>query len=176
MDKIAKADQLMRDNEPQLAFQTYQEAWTEHSPDPDQQERVWLLLALANAAIRAGEFEEAFDALYVLPQHYSETGIVVGNPLFHLLVGLSLHGMNDNQDAQTDNFARALICGGPEIFNGEDPSHLENIQQILKPPAETGTWTGYVGCSRDQLNDSTGYIRELITKKIGSDPPYEYGD
>jgi hypothetical protein len=139
-------------------------------------ERVWLLLSIANAAVRAEEFDEALGALSALVEHFSDTGIVVGNPLFHLLVGLGYHGLGENPDGETDNFARALICGGPAIFDNEDPAHLEKIQRILKPPAETGQWEGYTGCSRDLLDDAPGYLRELLTDRLGQAPPYTYPD
>ncbi|MFN9295235.1 MAG: hypothetical protein ACK6EB_44740, partial [Planctomyces sp.] len=38
------------------------------------------------------------------------------------------------------------LCGGPEIFAGEDPGHLQRTMEVLLPPAETETWEGYVGC------------------------------
>ena len=60
--------------------------------------------------------------------------------------------------------------------NNEDPAHLEKIQRILKPPAETGQWEGYTGCSRDLLDDAPGYLRELLTDRLGQAPPYTYPD
>jgi tetratricopeptide (TPR) repeat protein len=171
---IEKADELMRANRAGEALEAYQAAWSHLRDDLNDTQRVWLLLSLANAAVRHDDYEEAFEALSALSQGYSETGLVVGNPLFHLLVGLSYHGLGENPEGQTDNFARALICGGPEIFAGEAPVHLEKIQQILEPPTESGTWTGYEGASRDLLNGATGYLRELLTEKIGTPPPYVY--
>lgn len=127
------ADNHMRALRPGEALLAYQNAWSQLPRDATASERVWLLMALANAAIRQGDFEEAYAALSALPRHYAETGIVVGNPLFHLLVGLALHGLNDSPDVETDNFARALICGGPDIFSGEDPAHLERNERIASP-------------------------------------------
>jgi hypothetical protein len=49
---------------------------------------------------------------------------------------------------------------------------LKRMKEILRPPSELGTWTGYQGCSRDSLNQATGYLRDLLTEKIGSPPPY----
>lgn len=169
---IDVADSLMRDNGPGDALRAYQSAWSESRRQLDVRQQVWLLLSLANAAVRAGEFEEAFAALSVLPERYAESGIVVGNPLFHLLVGLSLHGLGEDPEGETDNFARALICGGPEMFVGEAPEHLQRTREVLCPPAESGTWDGYRGCSRDSLNGATGYLRELLTAKLGESPPY----
>jgi hypothetical protein len=169
---IDVADNLMRESRPGDALKAYQAAWPKLQRQLDSKQQVWLLLSIANAAVRFGDFGEAFEVLAVLPEHYSKSKIVVGNPLFHLLVGLSFHGLNENPEGETDNFARALICGGPEIFVGEAPTHLQRTVEVLLPPAETETWDGYVGCSRDLLNDATGYLRELLTAKFGSAPPY----
>lgn len=169
---IEIADELMRKGHADKALIAYQEAWSQIAGELDVVQQVWLLISIANSAIRAGDFEEAFSALGALQEHYSRSSIVVGNPLFHLLVGLSYHGLKEEPDAETDNFARALICGGPEIFSHEDPKHLLRIKKILEPPPETGTWDGYSGCSRDLLNGATGYLRELLTERIGAPPPY----
>ncbi len=166
------AENHMRENRPGDALEAYRAAWPQVQQELDHPQRVWLLLSLANAAVRSGDFEEAFAALAVLPEHYAETRIVVGNPLFHLLVGLCFDGLQEQPDAATDNFARALICGGQEIFAGESPEHLQRMKEILRPPAETGTWDGYTGCSVDLLNGATGYLRELLTTKYGAPPPY----
>jgi hypothetical protein len=162
----------MRAGRPPKALEAYQDAWSQLAGKLDPVQQVWLLLSIANSAIRSGDFEEAFGALSVLPEHYANSNVVAGNPFFHLLVGLCLHGLNEDPDGETDNFARALICGGQEVFTHEDPQHLRRIKKILEPPAETGTWNGYTGCSRDLLNGATGYLRELITERLGSPPPY----
>ena len=173
---IDKADEHMRAQQPAEALKAYQDAWTQSREELDQSQQVWLLLSIANAAIRHRDFEEAFDALSALSEGYADTGIVVGNPLFHLLVGLTYHGLDENPDGETDNFARALICGGPEIFSGEHPAHRERIKEILRPPAELGTWDGYEGSSRDLLNGATGYLHHMLTERIGAPPPYIYND
>jgi len=169
---VVQADQHMREQRAGDALKVYQAAALQGHEYFSKSQQVWLLLSIANAAIRQGDLQEANDTLSNLLAEYRDTGIVLGNPLFHLLVGLSYHGVGENPDAATDNFARALICGGPEIFAGENPIHLERMQKILHPPAETGTWTGYKGCSRDLLNGATGYLRELLAKKIGTPQPY----
>ncbi|SFM71305.1 tetratricopeptide repeat protein [Marinobacter zhejiangensis] len=174
---IAEGDNSMFSGNPGDALNAYQQAWS-HSRElqPDRVKRVWLLLAIANAAIQHGDFDEAFDALAGLQQGFADTGVVAGNPLFHLFVGLTFNGLGENPQGETDNFARALICGGPEIFAGEDPIFLERMKEILRPPEELGTWDGYEGASRDLLNGATGYLSHKLTEKIGSPPPYRYED
>lgn len=174
---IAEGDKSMFSGNPGDALTSYRHAWSQ-SPErqPDRVTRVWLLLAIANAAIQHGDFGEAFDALAGLHQGFADTGVVVGNPLFHLLVGLTFNGLKENPEGETDNFARALICGGPEMFSGENPMFLERMKEILRPPEELGTWHGYEGTSRDLLNGATGYLSHRLTEKIGSPPPYRYAD
>lgn len=72
------------------------------------------MLDSADNHLRAGRhpealqaYQEALQALSALPEHYAESGIVVGNPLFHLLAGLSSRlaqrrneGGHDKQRAQ----------------------------------------------------------------------------
>ena len=171
---IQHADELMRSEKPAEALKIYQSAWEQSRTDLNKKQQVWLLLSIANAAIRKGDHTEALNALAALQERYADTGIVVGNPLFHLLAGFSLHGLNENPEGQTDNFARALICGGPEIFAGENPIHLVKMKKILKPPAELGTWTGYTGSSLHLLNGASGYLRDLLIEKLGQTPPYKY--
>ena len=57
-------------------------AWSKLSTELDQVQQVWLLLSIANAAVRLEEFEEAMDALSALLEYYAESKIIVGNPLF----------------------------------------------------------------------------------------------
>jgi hypothetical protein len=101
---------------------------------------------------------------------------MAGNPLFHLFAGLAYHGLGESADKIEDHLARALICGGPATFAGEDPQHLARMCSLLKPPSELGTWDGYEGCSRELLNGATGYLAELLTKRLGAPPPYHYED
>ncbi len=171
-DFIEVADDLMRSGDPRAAMSAYQRVWEDHAGELGSHEHVWLLLSIGNAAVRAGDFDEAFGALSALPEYYGESGIVVGNPLFHLLVGLTLHGFGDDPAGVEDNFARALICGGEAIFAGEDGAHLDAIERVLRPPADTGTWAGYEGAARGLLDGAPGYLRELITQKLGAAPPY----
>ena len=165
----------MRQGQPDVALEKYQEAWSLSRAEPmTAGDRVWVLISIANAAVRTGEFDEAFDALAGAHTLAKEAGNVVGNPMFHLLVGLAYAGLGESSEAMVDNFARALICGGPAMFAGEDPQRLEAMQRILNPPAELGSWEGYEGCSRDQMNGVTGYLRELLTVRLGSPPPWTY--
>jgi hypothetical protein len=169
---LHEGDALMWANQPREAQRAYQRAWPASS-GLDARERVWLLFCIANASIRAGDFDDAFAACAGAQKGFASTGIIAGNPLFHLLAGLAADAL-DEFELATDNLARALICGGPAIFVDEDPHHLARMKTLLRPPAEIGTWDGYEGCSRNLLNGASGFLAELLTKRLGKAPPYEY--
>ena len=173
---VNAADDCMRNQQYKKALETYQEAWPLTSEVYSKKECVWLLLSIATAAVKSEEYEEAYDCIYSLFESFADTEIVVGNPYFHLMAGLTFAGLGDEDDNRIDNLARTLICGGPEMFNGENPALLSEMKEILRPPEELGTWEGYEGCSRDTMNDCSGYLKEIITKKIGAEPPYIYED
>lgn len=167
-EHLQRGDDFMRAGKPDDAFAEYSATWPLARQSLDEKALVWVLFSIANAALRAGDFEEALSALAGAYNGLNEkTGIVLGNPLFHLLVGLARAGLEPESDGSRDDFARALIGGGPEMFSGEDPRHLSNLFQVMEPPAETGTWVGYQGATRDLLSGATGYLREMIEQRLG---------
>jgi hypothetical protein len=170
--EIARADDLMRAGDARGAQRAYMAAWPLSRGTLEPAARVWLLLSIANASLRAGDAPEAFDACAGAQNGFARsTGLVVGNPMFHLLAGLAAAGLGESAIAE-DNLARALICGGPAMFTDEEPHHLAELRRKLRPPVELGTWDGYEGCSRDKLNHATGYLAELLARRLGSPPPY----
>lgn len=168
--KLKNADECMFQEKPEDALPLYQHA-LKLSTSEDEESKVWILLSIANAAIRCGEMKESKDAL---GQAYAfvHTGIVVGNPLFHLLVGLTYEQLKENPSAKDENFARAIICGGAKIFKGEDEKHINRIKKVLDPP-EMGTWDDYEGCSLDTLNGAKGHLAKLIEDRMGKQLPFE---
>lgn len=155
---IREGDRLLREGAAREPQHAYQAAWP-HSKSLGPRGQVWLLVSIAHASLRAGDFDEAFNACAAAQQHFARSsGIVAGNPLFHLFAGLAAHGLNEARTAQ-DNLARALICGGPALFTAEAPEHLATLRELLSPPAELGTGDGYVGCSLDQLNSLVDFRR-----------------
>lgn len=169
---VEQAEAAFRAGDHAGALSAWRAAWPLSRGVLEPVPRVWLLLSLATAAVRAGDFDEAFEALAGLQKGFADTKVVVGNPWFHLLVGLTFAGLRDSPEQMTDNFARALICGGSELFTDEDPQFLAAMKRLLKPPAELGTWDGYRGCSRALLNGATGPLRDLLTHRLGAPPPY----
>ena len=170
-DTLRCADDCMTGNKPRDALMLYKQAW-DQSDVEDDEKKVWILLSTSNAAIRCNEvkaskvaLEKAFGLVH--------TGIVVGNPLFHLLLGLTYHLLDENPTAKEENFARAIICGGSKIFNGEEEHHVRQLRKVLEFPDETDTWETYEGCSLDTLNGATGYIATLIESRMGKPLPYD---
>ena len=189
------ADDAMRKGDFNTANNLYCAAWDLYGQDRknaseagkvrefDQQhppeEAFWLLMSGANAQFAAGDFEGCLDTGVTAFELFRELGFVVGNPLFHLRVGqasFELEGPDDldEQGTAIDNLARALICGGVEIFRNEDPKYLEAILEILEPPDGYESWheAENAGCSVSSLNGASGFLAEVCSEKYGSPPPY----
>lgn len=169
--KLKSADEYMSTNKPGDALLLYEQAWDQCDVEDDER-KVWILLSTSNAAIRCNKVKaskEALEKAFALVH----TGIVVGNPLFHLLLGLTYHLLDENPTAKEENFARAIICGGAKIFNGEEEHHVRQLRKVLEFPEATDTWETYEGCSLDTLNGATGYIATLIESRMGKPLPYD---
>ncbi len=82
----------------------------------------WLLLSGANAQFCSEDFEGCLDTCVIAFDLFKDLGYVVGNPFFHLRLGqasfeLDPPGERDPAEMTIDNLARALICGGIEIYS-----------------------------------------------------------
>jgi hypothetical protein len=170
-NKLRCADECMVTNKPGDALKLYKEAWEQAEAQEDE-DKVWILLSTSNAAIRCNQVNESKQALEKAFA-FVGTGIVLGNPLFHLLLGLTYHLLDENPTAKEENFARAIICGGSKIFNGEEEHHVKQLKKTLEFPNVTDTWETYEGCSLDTLNGATGYIARLIESRMGKPLPYD---
>jgi hypothetical protein len=139
----------------------------------------WLLLSGANAQFSLGDFEGCLDTCVTAFDLFRDLGYVVGNPLFHLRLGqasfeLDPPGDRNPAEMTIDNLARALICGGIEIYSHEDEKYLESVIQVLLPPKGFSSWheaTGE-GCSVEKLNGASGFLADFIATKYGTPPPY----
>ncbi len=144
---------------------------TTHTPEAAS----WLLLSGADAQFRRGDFEGCFDTCVTAFNLFKDLGLVVGNPFFHLRLGQAAFELEPPEDRDPrgtaiDNLARALICGGIEIFRNEDAKYLEPILQVLQPPQGFASWQDAVGegCSTDKLDGATGYLAGFIAAKYPS--------
>jgi hypothetical protein len=182
------ADQLMRDGKYVEAENVYWQAWEAYADSRiaanasgavetfddcyPPSEAFWMLVSGANAQFFIGDFEGCIDTLATAFNLFKDIGLVIGNPFFHLRLGqaslkIDPSSISDNSSAATDNLARALICGGTEIFKGEDPSFLTEITAILRPPAGYSSWdeVSDYGCSVDKLSEARGFLRDVIAEK-----------
>ncbi|MFN7733087.1 MAG: hypothetical protein ACK5OB_14405 [Pirellula sp.] len=139
----------------------------------------WLLLSGANAQFCTGDFEGCVDTAVTAFNLFKDLGYVVGNPFFHLRLGqasfeLDPPGGRDPAEMTLDNLARALICGGIEIYSHEDTKYLEAVLQVLLPPKGFSSWheAAGEGCSVEKLNGVSGFLKDLIATKYGTPPPY----
>lgn len=110
-----------------------------------------------------GDPNGCIDTLVTAYNLFKDLGLAVGNPFFHLRLGqASLQveptSIDDHASQAVDNLARALVCGGIEIFAGEEPAYLAHMTHIMRIPAGHSSWAdarGY-GCSVDKLAGATG--------------------
>jgi tetratricopeptide (TPR) repeat protein len=158
-DCLADAEAAMFDERFEDAAPLYQRALAlnpkDHNADP-----FWLRMSLAESWFRREAWPKAMDAYGRALAKNREAA--VGNPLFHLRVGQCLFELaSPDARLQTgpstamDNLARALICGGIEMFDDEPPQYLDAIAQILRPPADAPSWQATRGrgaASRDKLD------------------------
>lgn len=189
------ADQCMRSRDYAKANDNYHAAWEDYAEQRKKastagtvksfddrhtpRDAFWLLLSGANAQFYLGDFEGCYDTAVTAFNLFKGLGYVVGNPFFHLRLGQASFEVEspENRDEQgmtIDNLARALICGGIEIFANEDVKYIDRILPVLLPPDGFASWheaTGQ-GCSVDKLNGATGFLAETFATKYGAPPPY----
>ncbi len=100
-------------------------------PQPREQWNAagWLLVALGENAIRAGNFQGAegplTDAMWCPG--------TIGNPWLHLRCGQMRFELGQ-MDRAADELARAYVGGGREVFEGQDAKYFALVEQVLQPP------------------------------------------
>ena len=122
-------------------------------------ERVFFNLALANAALRAGEPAEAFGVCVDTVHDLVGTGLVVGNPLFHLLTGLAAHGAGEPAGTVRDDLARAAWRRAGDV-RGRRPGPPAQPAGRGAAPAALGRWEARAGtCWRCSPRGSAPRLR-----------------
>jgi tetratricopeptide (TPR) repeat protein len=149
-----------------------------HDVDP-----FWLLMSIGESCFRRGAWEQAMDAYHRAFSEHEEAAL--GNPLFHLRVGQCQ--LELQAGGAMDNLARALIGGGIELFDDEEPEYLAAIVEVLRPPADATTWEatrGQGGATRDKLDgaieqeflwdmlESRGVVKTPDRRGLFSNPKY----
>ena len=87
----------------------------------------WLLVALGENAIRAGNFEAAEGPLtdaMLCPG-------TIGNPWVHLRLGQVRFELGQ-KDRAGDELARAYMGGGREVFEGQDVKYFALVEKVLR--------------------------------------------
>lgn len=91
----------------------------------------WLLTALGDTLFFKGDYENAKQAL----QDAMHCPGAIGNPFIHLRLGqVQLELGNERRAA--DELTRALMGGGDEIFENQDPKYRRWLAQYLNTSRE----------------------------------------
>lgn len=192
------ADDAMRNKDFKAADKQYYDAWCDYAQkrtaaaEIDKvsefddtysfEDAFWLLISGANSQFCAGDYDGCLDTCMFALDLFKDVGYVAGNPFFHLLVGqacleIDPSEANDKNSNAIDNLARALICGGIEIFNHEHSKYLEPVLKVLRPPADFESWqdASGEGCSIAKLYGASGFLSEKFATKYGALWPSSQG-
>ena len=110
------------------AIEMYQQAF-DLVPDPFEAYKAstWLLTVIGESYLFMSDYENARhtlqDAMYC-PE-------AIGNPYIHLRLGQAQFELGNFERSQ-DEFARAYIMGGKEIFEQENPKYYEYLKTFLR--------------------------------------------
>ena len=169
-----QGDAKMNDKLFEQASESYLSAWNLVDGDTyGPEDAFWLLMSLADANMRNREFENAMDVLAVAFQNFQE--LALGNSYFHLRVGQTKYHLDPENDSRQagsaiDDLARALVCGGIEMFDGEDREFLSMVTSILEPPEGFESWEEsrgkFAGMARDRLESASGYPKKIIEERL----------
>ena len=89
----------------------------------------WILVALGENSIRAGNFKAAEGPLtdaMLCPG-------TIGNPWVHLRCGQVRFELGE-MDRAADELGRAYMGGGREVFEGQEGKYFALVEQVLQPP------------------------------------------
>jgi hypothetical protein len=96
--------------------------------------RFWILAAVGDANFLGGYFQAGRDNLSKA-MHCPDA---IGNPFLHLRLGQCQFEIG-NLERAADELTRALMGGGEEIFQEDDPKYWEFLKTKLEPPP--GGWS-----------------------------------
>ena len=121
------------------ALEAYWSAW-ELLPDPKEswEAATWVLVAVGDANFLSGNFVAGRDNLSRV-MHCPDA---IGNPFIHLRLGQCQFELG-NLDRSADEFMRAYMGAGPEIFGNDDPKYLEFLSTRAKDiqlPRKKSKW------------------------------------
>lgn len=110
------------------AITTYRQA-LELLPEPksEWEAATWLYAAIGDAYWILAEYQNSFDAFF---QALKSPG-GIGNPFIHLRVGQLAYVGGDTKKAR-DEFIRAYMGAGEEIFKSEDGKYFSLIKDLVR--------------------------------------------
>lgn len=102
-------------------------------PEPitDWEASTWILTAIGDIYFLFKDYPKSRQFL----QDAMHCPNAIGNPFIHLRLGQVQYELEDFARAK-DELARALILGGSEIFEEEDPKYLQWIRPFLRNSTE----------------------------------------
>lgn len=129
-DLCAQGDQQAQSGEYPAALRLYWKAW-DLLPEPKAHwdAATWILAAIGDANFLGGDFQAGRDNL----SNAMHCPNAIGNPFLHLRLGQCQFELGDDNRA-ADELTRALMGGGEEVFEREDPKYFAFLKTKLKPP------------------------------------------
>jgi hypothetical protein len=127
--KADEAQQLLEAGDTRAAFSAFVGA-LELVPRPFENWNAagWLLVAMGECAIRAGDYGRALQPLRDA-MHCPGT---VGNPWVHLRLGQAR--LEHKDERAVDDLSRAYMGGGRSLFADLDPKYFAVVEKSLEPP------------------------------------------
>eukprot|EP00759_Apiculatamorpha_spiralis_P041360 PhF_6_TR40016/c0_g1_i1/m.59385 len=133
----------------------------------DTSKPLWLLLNAAYVYIQQERYADANAVLGIAFTNHEED--CVGNAMFHLLLG-TLKFRVLSPDHATDDLTRALLCGGPQMFDCEEDDLIKlHVETHVPPPAGMKSWDEVKeeGCLVQKMNSVYGHLAVVLQMKYG---------
>lgn len=125
-----EGDDCVNSDDYQAGLKKYHLAWSLlPEPKEDWEAATWVLSAIGDAHVFSTDFKSAVSAF----TNALRCPDGLGNAFVHLRLGECYFELGDSRKAY-DEFTRAYMGGGEEIFEDEDPKYLECVKSVLKPP------------------------------------------
>lgn len=183
LERIDRAETLMVQGDARAANELFAGAWNDVSKDAARLEAFgrtsafWLLMSGREALFVLGRHQAVMTVCKMAADLFSNDGLVMGNPHFHLRAGQSRHLLSEGTDPEAGgtDLARALAAGGSEMFRGEEPRFFHLAASLVMPPAGLRNWEGPgLGTHVQLLNGVSpgGYLAAQFAEKFGRPPPY----
>lgn len=127
-DLCQKGQIYEEQNQLKLAVETYLEALA-LVPEPlvNWEASTWILTAIGELYFLLKKYNRSLSYLEKV-MHCTNA---IGNPFIHLRLGQFQYELGNTNKAKDELF-RALVIGGEEIFDEEDPKYLKWVKTFLQ--------------------------------------------